>query len=101
MAKSFQYYFEWDRTKARSNHRKHGISFDRAATIFLDPHMLSEYDEQHSEQEERWITMGVDHTGVVLVVCHTFEEMTRDSAIVRLISARKATKAEISQYRKA
>ncbi len=101
MAKSFQYYFEWDRTKARSNLRKHSISFDRAATIFLDPDMLSEYDEQHSEQEERWITMGVDHTGMVVVVCHTFEETTRDSAIVRLISARKATKAEISQYRKA
>ncbi len=62
--------------------------------------MLSEYDEQHSEQEERWITMGVDHTGMVVVVCHTFEETTRDSAIVRLISARKATKAEISLYRK-
>lgn len=100
MAKSFQYYFEWDRIKARSNLRKHGVSFDRAATIFLDPDTLSEYDEHHSEQEERWITMGVDHAGIVLVVCHTLQETSRDSAVVRVVSARKATKTETKQYRK-
>lgn len=66
MAKRFQYRFEWDRTKARSNIRTHSIPFERAASIFLDPDALSEFDGQHSDQEERWITLGMDSAGVVL-----------------------------------
>ena len=100
MAKPFQYHFEWDPTKARQNYRKHGIAFDRAATVFHDADTLSEFDEQHSDQEERWITMGLDQTGTILVACHTFQETGENSAIIRLISARKATKNEVKSYRR-
>jgi uncharacterized DUF497 family protein len=55
-----EYNFEWDPAKARENLRKHRVSFERAAQVFLDPHMLSIYDEAHSASEERWITLGVD-----------------------------------------
>ena len=95
---AFQYQFEWNPAKARQNAKKHRITFERGATIFLDPNALSLFDEQHSEDEERWITLGLDHTGTVLVTCHTYREETETSARVRLISARKATKNETKQY---
>ena len=98
MAKPFQYHFEWDPSKARENYRKHGIAFDRAATIFLDANALSKFDEKHSDQEERWITMGLDQTGTILVACHMFQETGENSVTIRLISARKATKNEIKSY---
>ena len=98
MAGQFHYHFEWDPRKARQNLKRHGVAFDRAATIFLDRSALSEFDEAHSEAEERWITLGLDHTGVVLVVCHTFRDDTGSSARLRLISARKATKGETAEY---
>jgi len=97
---AFQYQFEWDPAKARQNARKHRITFERGATVFLDRNALSLFDEQHSEDEERWITLGLDHTGAVLVVCHTYHEETENSARVRLISARKATKNEMKQYQR-
>jgi len=100
VAKPFQYYFEWDPTKAKQNLRKHGIPFERVATIFKDADALSHFDEGHSEYEERWITMGMDVTGVLLVACHTFQETADNSATIRLISARKATTNEMKQYRK-
>lgn len=68
--------------------------------MFLDQNALSLFDEQHSEDEERWITIGSDHAGVSLVVCHTYHEETKNSARVRIISVRKATKKEIRQYRR-
>lgn len=98
MAGQFQYQFEWDPRKARQNLKRHGVAFERAATLFLDRSALSEFDEVHSEGEERWITLGVDETGVVLVVCHTFRDDTESSARLRLISARKATKREAAEY---
>jgi hypothetical protein len=97
---AFQYQFEWDPAKARQNARKHRISFERGSTIFLDPNALSLFDEQHSEDEERWITIGLDHTGALLVICHTYREETENSARVRLISARKSTKNETKQYQR-
>ena len=100
MAKPFQYHFEWDPSKARQNYRKHGIAFDRAATIFHDATALSEFDEQHSDREERWITMGLDQTGTIVVAYHTFQETDENSATIRLISARKATKNEMISYRR-
>jgi hypothetical protein len=99
VAKSFQYQFEWDPTKARQNVKKHGISFERAATVFRDPHALSELDEDLGKQEERWITLGLDLTGTLLVVCHTHHMDSEDSGTMRLISARKATSREAAQYR--
>lgn len=97
---AFQYQFEWDPAKARQNARKHRITFERGATVFLDPNALSLFDEQHSEDEERWITLGLDHTGALLVICHTYHEETEISARIRLISARRATKNENKQYQR-
>jgi uncharacterized DUF497 family protein len=83
MANRFTYEFEWDPTKARENLRKHRVGFERAATIFLDPQALSELDEEASIDEDRWITLGVDRTGVLLVVCHTYREETETGARIR------------------
>ena len=94
----FEFQFEWDPFKARRNSRKHRITFERAATVFLYPGMLSRYDEEHNVGEERWITLGMDRTGTLLVVCHTYEELSDAKARVRIISARKATKNESRQY---
>ena len=98
MEKAFQYQFEWDPTKARQNARQHRVTFERAATVFLDPNALSVFDEQHSQDEERWVTLGLDRTGTLLVVAHTYGEETAISAMIRIISARKATKTETKQY---
>ncbi|HUF43656.1 MAG TPA: BrnT family toxin [Verrucomicrobiae bacterium] len=96
---AFQYLFEWDPAKARQNARSHRVTFERAATVFSDPNTLSLFDEQHSDVEERWITMGLDRAGALLVICHTYHEESENTARVRLISARKATKREARQYR--
>lgn len=93
-----RYTFEWDPNKARSNLRKHKVSFERAAEIFLDPLAISIFDEEHSGEEERWITLGKDGHEVVLVVVHTFQEVTSDEWAIRIISTWKATKNEIRQY---
>jgi len=100
VAGQFQYQFEWDPRKARQNLKRHGVAFERAATIFLDQSALSEFDEAHSEAEDRWITLGLDQTGVLLVVCHTFSDETESNACLRLISARKATKREKAEYKR-
>lgn len=94
----FQYQFEWDPVKARQNFKRHRVRFERAATVFLDPNALSLFDEQHSEDEDRWITLGLDRTGTLLVISHTFRQETASSARVRLISARKARRTEAKQY---
>ncbi len=94
----FNYHFEWDQAKATGNQRKHGISFDLAATIFNDPLILSIPDKEHSETEERWITMGQAANGKLLVVVHTYREIDSQAASVRIISARLATKQEQRQY---
>ena len=98
MVKTFQYQFEWDPTKARRNLKKHGVPFERAARIFLDPFALSQPDEEHSQEEDRWLTLGLDKTGTLLVVGHTYGEEKETSALIRLIFARKATKTEAKQY---
>ncbi|MEP6568773.1 MAG: BrnT family toxin [Acidobacteriota bacterium] len=98
MAKKFEYQFEWDTAKARQNLKEHRISFERAATTFLDPSALSEVDEEHSDEEQRWLTLALDHTGELLVVSHTYRDETEAAARIRLISARRATKNEAKQY---
>lgn len=95
---AFQYQFEWNTVKARQNAKRHRVTFERAATVFLDPNALSLFDEQHSEDEDRWITLGLDRTGTLVVISHTFREETEMSVRVRLISARKATRTEAKQY---
>jgi hypothetical protein len=93
-----RYTFEWDPIEAKDNLRKHRISFDRAAEVFLDPRALSIFDEEHSEHEERWVTVGKDRPGSVLIVIHTFLEVSAEECSIRIISARKASKRETKQY---
>ena len=89
--------FEWDASKARSNLRKHGISFDDAMRVFNDPHVLTTR-ERVVEGEQRWQTIGVvENTLLVLLVAHTWEEH-RGEELMRLISARRATRKEQNLY---
>jgi uncharacterized protein len=93
-----RYSLEWNPAKARQNVEKHKVSFQRAVTIFHDPHAVSIFDEEHSQEEDRWITMGRDDTGTVLVMVHTFRKIDESTYAVRIVSARKATKREREQY---
>jgi uncharacterized protein len=95
---AFLYEFEWDPVKAQTNFNKHGVDFERAATVFLDPLALTIPDEDHSETEARWITLGKDAIDQYVLVVHTFEPSADDRARVRLISARRPTKAEVHSY---
>ncbi len=95
---AFLYDFDWDPVKARTNLERHGLNFELAATVFLDPLALTVLDEDHSETETRWVTMGRDQTNHYVLVVHTFEQLTHDRGRVRLISARRPTKAEIRNY---
>jgi uncharacterized DUF497 family protein len=93
-----RYRFEWDPAKEKANIHKHKVSFRKAATIFRDPNQLSIYDEEHSEYEDRWVTMGIDDSGVLRVVAHTFKQIDANLSEIRIISARKATSRESRQY---
>lgn len=95
-----RYDFDWDIRKAKSNFRKHKIRFERAATVFRDPNILSIPDEEHSEFEERWLTMGMDENGILLVLSHTFRDLSKAVCKIRIISARRATTTEEEQYEK-
>jgi hypothetical protein len=91
--------FEWDPSKAAQNIHKHGINFERGASVFRDPEALSVFDSAHSEAEDRWNTLGLDAQGTLLVVCHTWRESADGTTRCRVISARNATKNEARQYR--
>ncbi len=94
-----RYYFDWNPNKAKVNLKKHGVSFEQASTIFLDPRMISVFDTEHSEDEDRWATIGIDRNGILLVVVHTFQQLDAASCRIRIISARKAMRKETKQYR--
>jgi uncharacterized DUF497 family protein len=85
--------FEWGPKKARLNLRKHGVSFDEAATVFYDPLSATFDDPDHSEEEQRLITVGVSSQDRLLVVAHT----ERGNA-VRIINARPATAHERKKH---
>ena len=93
------YHFEWHPKKAQQNIHKHKMNFERASTIFQDQYAISLFDDEHSENEERWITIGQDSHGILLVVSHTFREKDNSQYHIRIISARKATKREVAQYK--
>jgi uncharacterized DUF497 family protein len=93
-----RYTFEWDPVKAKENLRKHGTSFEHAAELFLDPFAVSIFDEEHSEAEERWVSIGRDSHGRIMVLVHTFSEASAREWKVRIIPARKATKLEARQH---
>ena len=89
--------FEWDIEKESINRRKHGISFEQASYVFADPFALSQYDNEHSQIEDRWILLGKSLNDIILVIVHTFKN--KDSIeLVRIISARKATNREKQVY---
>lgn len=87
--------FEWDEKKKDSNERKHGISFKEAKSVFYDEAARFIYDPDHSDDEDRFILMGVSSAARVLVVCHCYKE---NENVIRIISARRATKKEQKQY---
>ena len=87
--------FEWDEKKNNSNKAKHGISFDEAASVFEDERAIVIPDPDHSEMEERFIILGLSVKLNMLVVCHCYRY---DEQVIRIISARKATKKECSYY---
>ncbi len=89
-------HIEWDKSKAAKNLRKHRVAFEEAATVFADPVFITVVDDEHSLDEERYITMGVSGQRRLLVVAHT----DRNDRI-RIISAREATKKEERFYAEA
>jgi len=95
---AINYNVEWDPIKACDNKDKHAVTFDEAATVFRDSKALSIFDPDHSETEDRWITVGISEKGRLLVVVHTFQEESKDAITIRIISSRKATKQEIKTY---
>jgi len=92
------YEFERDPAEANTNLNKHGVHFEGAASVFLDPLAMTIPDDEHSETEVRWITLGMDAEGQYVFVIHTFEWLVNERGRVRLISARRPTKAEIRDY---
>lgn len=88
--------FEWDPKKNASNKKKHGVSFEEAETAFLDERGLLISDPDHSEDEERFVLLGISVMLRTLVVCHCYRE---NDEVIRIISARKADRFEQVQYR--
>ena len=86
--------FSWDGRKARSNESKHGVSIEKAETVFLDDDALLLDDPDHSWDEKRFLLLGLSASSRVLLVCHCFF----DEDTVRIVSARRATKPERRQY---
>lgn len=87
--------FEWDIHKAESNLKKHGISFVEAASCWRDPYRIKQEDEPHSWEEQRIRLLGFSRKANLLLVCHAYRE---ERGMIRLISARKATKQEEASY---
>lgn len=87
--------FAWDENKNVTNKKKHGVSFEEAQTVFYDVGALLIDDPEHSQDEERFIILGYSSRANLLVVCHCYREA---ETVIRIISARKATKNETSQY---
>lgn len=87
--------FEWDEAKNRSNIRKHGVSFEEAQTVFLDDYAIRFYDPDHSDDEDRFLMLGISFKLRALIVCHCYRESDR---VIRIISARKATRSETRHY---
>jgi len=90
--------FEWDRKKENINIKKHGVTFEQASYVFADPFALNRYDDEHSEDEDRWVLLGKSLNETILLVVHTFRD-NNGKEFVRIISARKATKKEEKAYK--
>ena len=87
--------FNWDENKNKANIKKHGVSFEEASSVFYDEEALIINDSAHSRDEERFVLIGFSYKYNLLVVCHCYRQ---NEEIIRIISARKATKTERSIY---
>ena len=87
--------FVWDERKNTINKRKHGVSFEESETVFSDDNALLMHDPDHSQDEDRFLLLGMSAIARMLVVCHCYREA---SDTIRIISVWKATKSEGSQY---
>lgn len=87
--------FDWDPAKAASNFKKHGVSFEEAQSVFYDDFAIQFFDETHSSEEQRFLMLGMSSGARLLLVCHCERN---GGGVVRIISARKATKQESTFY---
>ena len=87
--------FEWDKKKEKINIKKHGVTFVESRTVFYDENAIQFFDPDHSEDEDRFILLGMSLKLRVLIVCHCFRE---SEIVIRIISARKADKEEEREY---
>ena len=87
--------FEWDTAKAISNRKKHGVSFEEAQSVFYDEFAVQFFDEENSASEDRFLMLGLSDEARLLIVCHCERDQGN---IIRIISARKATKNESTHY---
>ena len=87
--------FEWDERKNTSNRQRHNVSFEEAETVFSDERALLLADPEHSDEEDRFVLLGLSSTIRLLVVCHCYRA---HESVIRIISARKADKGEREQY---
>ena len=85
----------WDKRKNEANMKKHGVSFNEAKTVFYDENAIRYFDPDHSDDEDRFLMVGLSHNLRILIVCHCFRE---EDSLIRIISARKATKGEEDNY---
>lgn len=88
-------HFEWDENKNKINKEKHGINFEEARTVFFDDAAIMFDDPEHSDKEDRFILLGMSDPANLCIVCHCYRE---SDSVIRIISARKATKKEASRY---
>ncbi len=89
--------FDWDASKAALNLKKHGVSFDEAQSAFYDDFAMQFFDEDHSDHEDRFLLLGMSSDANLLLICHCERA---DGGVIRIISARKATKHESAFYGK-
>jgi uncharacterized protein len=87
--------FEWDRRKESANRKKHGVSFEEARTAFFDENARFMSDPDHSDEEDRFVLLGLSSQLRLLVVCHCYRE---EPETIRIISARKADRSERHEY---
>lgn len=88
----------WDPVKAITNLGKHRITFEQAASVFNDPLALTVFDENHSDDEDRWFTLGMNAQGKLIAVSHTYTSGSPNRTLIRIISARPPTTHEQRQY---
>ena len=88
--------FEWDNRKAAANLRKHGVSFEEARSVFFDEQARLIDDPDHSEEEDRFVLLGLSGALRLLLVCHCYRS---EGEVIRIISARRATRMEAKFYK--